>query len=57
MSDVDISGTAVEAELSHQIPLQFVVMWQMAVEGHSDKMGSDMEARMKQRCAIEFLHK
>ena len=28
-------------------------MWQMAVEGQSDKMASDMEV---QRCGIEFLH-
>ena len=28
----------------------------MAAEGHSDKMASDMEVRMKQRCGIEFLH-
>ena len=28
----------------------------MAAEGQSDKMASDMEVRMKQRCVIEFLH-
>ena len=28
----------------------------MAAEGQSDKMASDMEARMKQRCGFEFLH-
>jgi len=34
----------------------FVAMRQMAAEGQSDKMASDMEVRMKQRCVIEFLH-
>jgi len=28
----------------------------MAAEGQSDRMTSDMEVRMKQRCATEFLH-
>jgi len=28
----------------------------MTAEGQSDKMASDMEGRMKQRCVIEFLH-
>ena len=27
-----------------------------AAEGQSDKMVSDMEVRMQQRCEIEFLH-
>ena len=30
-------------------------MWQMEAEGQSDKMASEMEMRMKQRCGIEFL--
>jgi len=38
------------------ISLNFVTMWQMTAEGQSDKMASDMEMRMKQRCVIEFLH-
>jgi hypothetical protein len=42
--------------LPANIPLNFVAMRQMAVEGQSDKMVSDMEVRMKQRCVIEFLH-
>ena len=29
----------------------------MAAEGQSDKVVSDMEAWMKQRCVSEFLHK
>ena len=28
----------------------------MAAEGQSDKMASDREVRMKQRCVTEFLH-
>ena len=28
----------------------------MAAEGQSDKMASDMEVHMKQRCVTEFLH-
>ena len=28
----------------------------MTAEGQSDKMASDVEVRMKQRCVIEFLH-
>ena len=28
----------------------------MAAEGQSDKMASDMEVHMKQRCATDFLH-
>ena len=36
--------------------MHFVAMRQMAVEGHSGKMVSDMEEHMKQRFVIEFLH-
>jgi len=28
----------------------------MTAEGQSDKMASDIEVRMKQRCVTEFLH-
>ena len=28
----------------------------MVAEGKSDKMASNLEVRMKQKCAIEFLH-
>jgi len=38
------------------IPLNFVAARQMTAEGQSDKMASDMEVRMKQRCINEFLH-
>jgi hypothetical protein len=42
--------------LPANIPLNFVAVRQMTVEGQPDKMASDMEVRMKQRCVIEFLH-
>jgi len=34
----------------------FAAMRQMATEGQSDKMASDMKEHVKQSCAIEFLH-
>jgi len=36
--------------------LDFVAVRQMAAEGQSDKMVSDVEVFMKQRCGTEFLH-
>jgi len=42
--------------LPANIPLNVVAMRQMTAEGQSDKIASDMEVRMKQRCVIEFLH-
>ena len=36
--------------------LHFVAMQQMAVEGQPDKKVPDMETRMKQMRATEFLH-
>ena len=41
--------------LPTSIPLHFVVILQMAAEGQSDTMASDMEVHMKQRCGTEFL--
>jgi hypothetical protein len=38
------------------IPLNFVAVRQMTAEGQSDKLASDIEVRMKQKCAIEFLN-
>ena len=38
------------------IPLHVVAVWQMAAEGQCDRMASDMEVWMKQRCATQFLH-
>ena len=48
-------GMAVEVEPSHNILLHSVAVQQMAAEGQSDKMASDMEMQMKQRCGVEFL--
>ena len=42
--------------LPANIPLHFVVMWQMAAEVQSDTVTSDMEVHMKQRCVTEFLY-
>jgi len=36
--------------------LRFVAVWQMAAEEQTDRMASDMEVCMKQRCVTEFLH-
>ena len=47
---------AVEAESSHHIPLHFVAIWQMAAEGHSDRMASDMEVHRNQRWDIKLIH-
>ena len=38
------------------IPLPFVAVQQMAAEGQSDKMVSDMELSLKQREVTEFLY-
>jgi len=38
--------------LTGNIPLHFIAGWQMAAEGQSHKMVSDMEVHMKQRCGI-----
>ena len=38
------------------IPLHFVAVQQMAAEGQSDRMASDMEVCMKQRGGTEFFH-
>ena len=36
------------------IPLHFVAMWEITANGQSDKMASDMELLMKQRCVTEI---
>ena len=38
------------------IPLHVVAVWQMAAEGQSDRMVSDMDVQMEQRSATEILH-
>jgi len=47
---------AVEVEPSHCIPLPFVAVQNVAAEGQSDRMASDMEMQRKQRCVTEFFH-
>ena len=48
---------AVEAEPSCQYSVTlFCWVLLMIAEGQSDKMVSDMEVYMKQRCVTEFLH-
>ena len=42
--------------LPTNILFHFVVMWLMVAEGQSDKMVSETEPYMKQRCITEFLH-
>ena len=42
--------------LPANILLHFVAARQTAAERQSDRMVSDMEVRMKQRCGAEFLH-
>ena len=46
----------IQLNLPADIPLNFVTVRQMTAEGQSDKMASDTEMHMKQRCVIEFLH-
>lgn len=38
------------------ILLHVVAVWQLAAEGHSDKMASDVEVHMKQSCVTELFH-
>ena len=38
------------------IPLYFVAVQQIAEEGQTDKIPSDIEVCMNQRCVTEFLH-
>jgi len=38
------------------IPLHIITVQQMAAEGQSDRMVSDMEVSMEQRYGTEFLH-
>ena len=50
-SKVDIGGTAVEAEPSHQCP---GTCHCRVTDG--SRIVSDMEMHMEQRCVLEFLH-
>jgi hypothetical protein len=42
--------------LPANILLNFAAVRQVTVEGQSNKMASDMEVRMKQKCVIELVH-
>jgi len=55
-SEANVVDMAVEVEPSRQYSVKFFSVRQMTAEGQRDKMASDMEVRMKQRCVIEFLH-
>ena len=55
-SEVDVSGMAVEFEPSCQYPITFCCVRQKAAKWQFDKMMSDMEVCLKQRCGVEFLH-
>ena len=55
-SEADTGGMVVVLDPSHQYCLTFWCAQQMAAEGQSDKMTSDMEVCMKQRCVAELLH-
>jgi len=56
MSEVHVGDMAVEVELSRQYSVKFCCCATDDSRGQSDKMASDMEVRMKQRCVIKFLH-
>ena len=56
MSEVDVGGMAVEVGPFTNIPLHVVVMWQMAAEKQLDRVASNMEVCLKQRCGTEFFH-
>jgi len=49
-------GQQEKLNLPTNILLYFVSVWQMAAEGHFEKMMSGKELPMKERCGIEFLH-
>jgi len=54
-SEVDV-GMAVKAEPSHQYSVMLCHRTTDGSRGAVDRMVSDMEMRMKQRCGIELLH-
>ena len=54
MSEAYLGGMAV-GTLPTNVPLHFIAVRQMAVEGQSDQMVSDMEMCMQKKCGIEFL--
>jgi hypothetical protein len=55
-SEADVGDMAVEVEPSRPYSVKFCYRVTDDSRGQSDKMASDMEVRMKQRCVTEFLH-
>lgn len=56
ISEVNVGAVAVEVEPSHQYSVPFGSVQQMATEGQSNRMVSEVEVHMKQRCVTKFLH-
>ena len=56
MPEADVGGMAIEVEPSHQYSIVFCCVQQMATEGQSNRMVSEVEVHMKQRCVTKFLH-
>lgn len=52
---MDVGGMSAESEPSLSILLHSVVVQQIAAEGKSDKMTSDVDEHVNQMCGIEFL--
>jgi hypothetical protein len=55
-SQADVRDMTVEVEPSRQYSVKFCCRATDDSRGHSDKMASHVEVRMKQRCVTEFLH-
>jgi len=53
-SEADVGGMAVEVETSCQYSITFCCC--VAAEEQSNRMVSDIEVSMKQRCVIEFFY-
>jgi len=56
LSEVDADDMVVEVEPSYQYSVPFCCHVTDGIRWQSDRMASDMEGRVKQRCVIEFLH-
>ena len=55
-SEANVVDMAVEIEPFRQYSVKFCCRATKTAEGQSDRLASDMEVRMKQRCVTEFLH-
>ena len=58
LSGTNVGGTAVEVKPSHQCPTTCCCVTDAGVvaEGQSNRIASDVEVLMKQRCVTEFFH-